>query len=178
MRSALILLFVIGLLGCAPNAAVYYLPSVEGGRVIAGRCVPLPSRVEFTVDNVRISAHVSAVRGRQFVSLSLYPFPTQTVRFLSERFELRDSVQGRPIPVVSLEVFRHDREKALTEPYPRGNAAPTASPYFNVLIYMDDTSAEVFELRSPPIAVDGVERFIPAIRFKRETWVGVSPLNC
>lgn len=160
------------------NAAVYYLPSVEGGRVVAGRCVPLPSRTGFVVDNVRLSAHVGTVRGRQFVSLSLYPFPTQTVRFLSERFELRNSVQGRPIPVASLEVFRHDREKALTEPYPHRNVAPTASPYFNVLIYMDDISAEIFELRSPPIAVDGAERPLPVIRFKRETWVGVSPLNC
>ncbi len=178
MRSAPVLLFVFGLLGCAPNAAVYYRPSVEGGHVVAGRCVPLPSRTEFVVDNVRISAHVGTVRGRQFVSLSLYPFPTQTVRFLSERFELRESEQGRPIPVASQEVFRHDREKALTVPYPHGNAAPTRSPYFNVLVYMDDTSAEAFELRSPPIVVDGTERPIPVIRFKRETWAGVSPLNC
>lgn len=178
MRMALLLSVIAGVLGCAPNAAVYYRPSAEGGRVVAGRCVPLPSRTEFVVDNVRVSAHVSTVRGRQFVSLSLYPFPTQTIHFLSERFELREGAQGRPIPVASLEAFRHDREKALTEPYPHGNAAPTASPYFNVLIYMDDTSTEVFELRSPPIAVDGVERPIPVIRFKRETWVGVSPLNC
>lgn len=178
MRPLLFLLAIAGLPGCAPNAAVYYLPSVEGGQIRTERCVPLPSRVEFATENVRISAHVSIVRGQQFVALSLYPFPTQSIRFLSDRFELRDGVQGRPIPVASLSVFRHDREKALTEPYPHGNAAPTASPYFNVLIYMGDTSAEVFELRSPPIAVDGVERSIPVIRFKRETWVGVSPLNC
>lgn len=172
------LFLAAGLAGCTPNAANYYRPSVEGGQIVTGRCVPLPSRTEFTIDYVRITAFVNEVRGQQFVSLHINPFPMQTVRFVSERFELRDIMQGKPIPVASVTVFRHDRENALTESYPKKDAALAARPYFNVLVYMGDQSAEAFELHSPSILVDGEERRFPVIRFKRETWVGISPVNC
>lgn len=45
---------------------------------------------------------------------------------------------------------------------------------------MGDQFAEAFELHSPSILVDGEEGRFPVIHFKlkRETWVGISPVNC
>ncbi|MGD9281862.1 MAG: hypothetical protein PVF60_13270, partial [Desulfobacterales bacterium] len=54
MKLGIIILYTIlatALSGCLPNAVTYYQPSVDGGQLRAGRCVPTKSLVDFTVRN-------------------------------------------------------------------------------------------------------------------------------
>ena len=176
--------FVCSLLflgACVPNAVTYYRPSMEGGEVVAVSCVPTESRVEFSLDNLSISAITNITRRTNELTVSLFlnPLTGQRIHFSSDQFKVRDIERGIQIIDTSIFASRIDGIKSPSTPFPADDSRISPLGFnFSVHISFPDTNIESFELVSPPIIIDGIETIFPVIRFQRKTWVGVSPLNC
>jgi len=179
MKASIAVSFVLlipALSGCLPNAVSYHRPTVEGGRNPSARCVPIQSTVDLNVGLMPVRAGLN----RKHVFLSLSRMPWQTLRFSSAEFRIRDLQTNRTIEPSAVEVFRDDGSKSLTAPYPEaaGTRAARGGSSFWIHVNLQDPIPEVFELIAPSVIVDGVEETFPAIRFERQQWIGMSPLNC
>ncbi len=179
-------LFVLVFLqGCVPNATVYYQPSVEGGKLQAGSCVPVKNRVAFVVgDSIFSSLPVSAYSNfsgkRINLSLSLGPPAWHKIHFLSERFVVYDVDNDKQYSDITIAVNRDDNIESSSTPYPDYSKykSPPRYKYFDVHISVPDNNSETIELRVPPVIVNDVEVDFPIIRFHRKLWMGISPFNC
>ena len=179
MKPSIAVLFALlipALGGCLPNAVSYHRPTVEGGKTLSGRCVPIESTVDLSVGLVPVRAGLN----RKHVFLSLSRMPWQTLRFSSAEFRIRDLQTGRTIEPRSVEVFRDDAVKSLTAPYPQGagTSAARGGSSFWVHVNLQNPIPERFALIAPSLVVDGEEEAFPVIRFEHQRWMGMSPFNC
>jgi len=165
--------------GCVPNAQVYYRPTVEGGAVMKGHCVPLESGVDFLVGPVPVVTRVLTTRNGDFVYLSIKRVPDTEFHFKSARFSIREK-GGRVLAEPKLEIDRDDRLDTVTAPFPQ-EAQPGARKVvatFRIYVPLPSPVPESFELNVPPLVVAGREYPFPAVGFERKVWMGISPFNC
>lgn len=165
-------------LGCVPNAAIYYRPSMEGGHILARRCVPTESIVEFGA----LPMQASVIEGHRAweIALGLRPMKTlqptwQTFHFATSDFYVRDLVSGITTNSLPISVLRDDKSSSAIEPY---RMAGRGQGLFTIYVELPGRPPERFEFLLPPLLIDGKEVRFPPIRFERKVWTGISPFNC
>lgn len=166
---------------CTPNAVTFYRPSVDGGEIIIGKCVPVERSIKFKINDLEISSNAfTTSRTNQLnIVLSLKPIAGQKIYFVSGRFIVRDLKKKAVVPLKNLFVSRIDRINSPSVPFPeKGFDLSPRGFNFTVYIAINDTDLELFELISPPININGIEYEFPVIRFEQKSWFGISPLNC
>lgn len=163
------------LTGCAPNATVYYRPSVDGGKVVAAHCVPTQSNIDFQVGSLPFRARANEGQNATIVSLTPSKSSWKTFHFTTANFAMRNLGSGVTTRNLMVRVMRHDKSDSIIEPF----HAQTAKGHFYWLdVYLPRPTPENFEILSPPIMVDDQEFQFPPIRFERKGWMGISPFNC
>ncbi|MDE2606757.1 MAG: hypothetical protein KGL68_12640 [Burkholderiales bacterium] len=165
-------------LGCTPNATTYYRPSMPGGQVLAGRCVPTESAVAFGA--LPMEARVVEGQIGWFVVLSLpsrrpAQLAWRTFHFAAADFRVRDPASGITTPALPINVLRDDRRDSVVEPY---SPAQGAGWLYSVDVRLAGPPPERFELLLPPVVIDGAQVRYAPILFERKVWVGASPFNC
>jgi hypothetical protein len=173
------------LVSCVPNAVTYYQPSMVGGTVKTGRCVPTKSVVQFTfwqpgAHPLHGTAYISSHGDKTTFFLNLSPFYSQTIAFTDERFRIVDSASHKDIEIVSTSVYRDDGGTSLKQAYPirkPGKPARRVGAIF-VGVSIARTHVRAMDVFIPRIVLDGKKATLPPIHFRRTTWMGISPFNC
>lgn len=180
----LVLISLLALSACMPNAVTYYHPSADGGEVRAKHCVPTESLLDIEIKSAHKSIKIRAWadEGKRFnqVYLGFSGESWDKINFTSTNFKMVDLDKNLTISDLSVFASKHDGfSKLSTESY----AAPHGRPgmhktRFSVQVRLPDPMPDKFELVIPSIIVDGNEINIPVMQFERKVWVGISPFNC
>ena len=183
MKLGIIISYTIlatALSGCLPNAVTYYQPSVDGGQLRAGRCVPTKSLVDFTVRNSREYMPIRAFADNgpyvNQVALFFSKGSWERFRFSSTDFWIYDLDKKITIRPSSIRAYSETGFRPLTtEPY---SLKDGRLPVSEIQITLTERLPANFELLSPSIVIDDEEIEFPTIHFERKVWVGISPFNC
>lgn len=177
MRLILLIFISLPVLSsCVPNATTYYYPSADGGVVHAKRCVPTESLLDINIEgnheSIQIRTYAHEAKLFDFVYLGFSRGAWERINFTSTDFKIIDLENNSTISDLSVFTLKHDGfSKLNTEPY-------AASDVNYVQVRLPEPMPEKFELIVPSVIVDGDKIKIPAIRFERKLWVGISPFNC
>ncbi|WP_143557822.1 hypothetical protein [Solemya velum gill symbiont] len=173
----------LALMACVPAAETYYRPSVKGGEISTGHCVPTESLSLFKVGDLSVRvrsfiiSHINTVQ----VRLELKPSAGQRIYFVSDEFLIRNLDQDIGVPISRpLDVHREDMVKSPTVPFPVKEVSllPYWELNFSIRVHFPFDDIEHFELVSPPIVIDGKKYEFPPIQFEQKIWAGIGPFNC
>jgi len=181
-----LLLAVLLLAGCGPNAVTYYRPEMAGAAVLRGGCgVQISDAIRIDASGTEILLQYLDAAGQRRAGLYAQIRVPAHQRFAFEGadFALREEPGGRPLPVHGIDVRRNDTQRTLTAPYEAGDVelsdpGRANKRWYYVTVYTDNLALAEFSLRLPAVIVNGVKTDLPAVRFRRTTSVGMSPLNC
>ncbi|MGD9133856.1 MAG: hypothetical protein PVF78_09435, partial [Desulfobacterales bacterium] len=159
MKLGIIILYTIlatALSGCLPNAVTYYQPSVDGGQLRAGRCVPTKSLVDFTVRNSHEYMPIRAFADNgpyvHQVALFLSNGSWERFRFSSTDFWIYDLDKKIKIRPSSIRTYSEAGFRPLTtEPYSMKDGK---LPVSEIQITLTERLPANFELLSPSIVID------------------------
>jgi hypothetical protein len=181
---AIAVILLPNLVGCVPNTAIYYRPSAEGGKVVSD-CAGVPRRVELKIGTLPFSVYATTTRGEGVVSLSFGLKPREVVEFSSfsfssDNFRIRDLSTNFLRRPSSISVYRNDGSESVVAPYlfPEDTQSALLGAPFLISTHFPEGLPRDFELLSPSLILDGIERGFPVIHFERKPWVGISPFNC
>jgi len=173
-------MLAITLSGCVPNAVTYYQPSVDGGQLREGRCVPTKSLLDFTIRNSHeyMPIRILADNGPYVHQVALFfsKGSWERFRFSSTDFRIYDLDKKITIRPSSVMTYLENGSRPLTtELYSMKDGK---LPVSEIQITLTAKLPANFELLSPSIVIDGEEIEFPKIHFERKVWIGISPFNC
>lgn len=162
-------LLISALVGCVPNATVYYRPTVDVDSVHEeAHCVPMEKYVHF---NIILKGQTLKVRGYGNTYSSSEGTEGQFVIY-GEWHEIKYKDSGFYLVVpgsdVKINPIKTYGEVNKHEGY----------LMFNSGVVFPKQSSESFDIIFPPLIIDGEEVELPILHVKRTVWVGISPFNC
>jgi len=166
---SIFLTFVI--VGCAPNATVYYRPSVDiESTHEKSHCVPTEKYVHF---NIKTKDQTLKVRGYGNTYSNSYGGGTEgqfvvdgnwnKIKYKNENFYLMVPGINKKIKPIKVYGDVHNFE---------GYSS------FNSGAVFPKQDADKFDIYFPPLIIDAEELELPILHIKRTIWTGISPFNC
>ena len=159
------------IVGCVPNATVYYRPTVNVESVHEkSHCVPTEKYVYF---NIRIKGQTLKVRGFGNTYSNSEGGGTEGQFIISGNwneigYKNKDFyivVPGIDLKIKSIKTYGdvHKNDGSLS---------------FNSGAVFPKQNGDNFDIIFPPLIIDGEEIELPILHIKRTIWFGISPFNC
>ena len=159
------------LVGCVPNATVYYRPTVDiESTHEKSHCVPTEKYVHF---NIKTKGQILKIRGYGNTYSHSYGEGTEgqfvitgnwnEIKFKNEEFYImvpNINEKVKPIKIYG-EVHNFDGYSS-----------------FNSGAVFPKQNAGSFDVIFPSLIIDGEEIELPILHIKRTIWTGISPFNC
>lgn len=164
-------LISISLIGCAPNATVYYRPSVDIESVHEkSHCVPTEKYVYF---NIKSKDRTFRVRGYSNTYSHSYSTGTEAQLVVTGKWkEIKYKNDDFYITIPGT-----DKKIKPTKTYGEIHQYNSDSQ-FNSGAVFPKQDADKFDVNFPPLIINGEEIKLPVLHVKRTIWVGISPFNC
>lgn len=168
-RIGILIFFV--LVGCVPNATVYYKPTVDVESTHEkSHCVPTEKYVHF---NIKTKKQTLKVRGYgntyptsngevaegQFVISGNW----KEIKYKNEGFYITAPNINEKIKSIKIYGEVHDYD---------GYSS------FNSGAVFPKKNGESFDIIFPTLIIDGEEVKLPILHIQRTIWIGISPFNC
>lgn len=165
-------LLLASIVGCLPNAEVYYRPSIDVESTHEkGNCVPTERYVYF---NIKTKNQVLKVRGYgntytgsqgKLVSEGQYVIfgNWDEIKYKNEDYYIVGSDNDEKVKPQKIygEVHVYDSYSS-----------------FNSGAVFIKQRGDNFEVFFPPLIIDGEEIELPVLHIEKTIWMGISPFNC
>jgi len=159
------------LVGCVPNATVYYKPTVDVESTHEkSHCVPTEKYVHF---NIKTKDQILKIRGYgntysssegEVVEGQLVIYGNwHEIKYQNDEFYMM--VPGFKEKFKSLKIYGevHDNDGYLS---------------FNSGAIFSKHGVDSFDLIFPALLIDGEKIDLPILHIKKTIWIGISPFNC
>lgn len=171
IKSGIYVSIVISLIGCVPNATVYYKPTVDiQSTHEKSHCVPTEKYVHF---NIKSKDRTFRVRGYSNTYSHSYGKGTEAqlviygkwnkIKYKNNNFYIAIPGTDKKIKPTKIYGEVHNQD---------------GSSQFNSGAVFPKQDADKFDVIFPPLIIDGEEIELPVLHVKRTIWVGISPFNC